>query len=113
MAVAPSRKAGFSPRSAAWRASSAGSGSIRPVRITLAPPWPEALPNSALPRQRAGALRKRAVGLVGRDGRPQLVVVPGAARFGGLLHLVDVHLMDHAAVRADAATLGEEVVDRR
>src|SRR3954453_2052200 len=63
--------------------------------------------------QRAAALAERAERPVGRDGGPQLVVVPRILRFGGRLHLHDVHVVQRAAVRADAALAEERVIGRQ
>ncbi len=62
--------------------------------------------------QRAAAVCERAVGLVAGDGREDLVEIPLALRLGGRFHLHQIHVVDHAAVVADVAVLGEEVVDR-
>src|SRR3954449_3605959 len=62
--------------------------------------------------QRAAALVQRTEGLVARHGGEQLVKVPLTLGLRRLLHLEQVHVMHHAAVDADLAVLGEEVVDR-
>src|SRR6516225_3829078 len=64
---------------------------------------------SALVHQRTAALGERAEGLVRRDGGAQLVEVPGALRFGGLLHLEQIHGMNLAPVRPHS-TLAEQLV---
>src|ERR1700739_717161 len=63
--------------------------------------------------QRTARRRQRLEGLLARNRRDQLVVVPLTFRFGRLLHLEQVHVVHHAAVVADAPVLREEVVHRR
>ena len=65
---------------------------------------------SALLDQRAGALLQGSKGLVAGDDGTKLVVIPFAFRFRRLLDFVDVHIMHHATVFADAAVLRKEVV---
>src|SRR3954466_8745274 len=48
--------------------------------------------------QRAAALAERGGRPVGRDGGPQLVVVPRILRLGGRLQVHDVHVVKRAAV---------------
>src|SRR6201996_3497672 len=62
--------------------------------------------------QRAVALVERAEGFVAGHGGEQLVEVPFALGFLGLLDLEQIHVVNHAAVDADLAVLGEDVVDR-
>src|SRR5262245_15736111 len=62
--------------------------------------------------QRAATLVQRPERLVARNGGEQLVEVPGPGRFARRLQLHQVHVVDHAAVLADAAVLREEIVDR-
>src|SRR5271169_161088 len=67
---------------------------------------------SSLLDQRAGAVLERTKRLVAWDHRAELVVIPLAFRFRRLLDFVHVHVVNHAAVLADATVLGEEIVDR-
>src|SRR5512134_3630006 len=63
--------------------------------------------------QRAVALVDRPEGLGGGNGRPELVVIPRPLRLGRLLHLVEEHVVDLPAVRADGALAEQRVVGRR
>src|SRR5215475_1881860 len=62
--------------------------------------------------QRAARLFQRLERLVAGDGRQQLVIVPAALGLRRFLYLEQIHVVHHAAVLADAAVLGEHVVDR-
>src|SRR5579883_1715969 len=62
--------------------------------------------------QRALAVLERTEGLVARHGGEQLVDVVLALRLGGRLDLEQVHVADDAAVLAQLAVLGHDVVDR-
>src|SRR5215472_15017523 len=62
--------------------------------------------------QRAAALVERSERLVAWHSGDQVVEVPLALGFLGLLDLEQIHVVHHAAVDADLAILGEEVVDR-
>src|ERR1700727_1976581 len=59
--------------------------------------------------QRATAVLERAEGLIARDFGENLVVVPWAFRLFGLLDLEQKHAVDHAAVLAQHAVVGEGV----
>src|SRR3954470_5046480 len=48
--------------------------------------------------------------LVAGNSTQQLVIVPASLRFRGLLHLEQIHVVDHAAVLTNFAVPGEEVV---
>src|SRR5882724_8097483 len=58
--------------------------------------------------QRAAALVERTERFVAGDGGDQLVEVPLALGLLGFLDLEQVHVVHHAAVDADLATLGKE-----
>src|SRR3546814_5103873 len=60
----------------------------------------------------AVALGHRPVGLVSRDRREDLVVVPRPLRLRRLLHLDQIHVAHHTAVGTDGGGVGHEVVDR-
>src|SRR5262245_57451211 len=62
--------------------------------------------------QGAATFLQRPKRLVARNGGEQLVEVPWPRRFARRLQLHQVHVVDHAAVLADAAVLREEIVDR-
>src|SRR3954470_5745271 len=51
--------------------------------------------------------------LIARDRRDELVQVPFARRLRRLLEAHQVHVVHHAAILAQLAAVGEEVVDRR
>src|SRR5215204_7015456 len=76
--------------------------SMRPGRALI---W-------SLLRQRAAAVLRGREGLVARDRREVLVVVPRPLRFRRLLDLEQVHVVHHAPVLEHLALLGEEVLDR-
>src|SRR5665213_954213 len=65
-------------------------------------------------------LHERTIALVERPGRidtrhrlDQLVIIPRPFRLLRLFHLEQIHVADDAAVDAQGAVLGHEVVDRR
>src|SRR5688572_26881798 len=60
----------------------------------------------------AVALVDGAEGLLGRDRRARLVVVPRAFGLGRLLHLEEIGGVDLAAVGADAALAEQRIVRR-
>src|ERR1700732_186866 len=62
--------------------------------------------------QRAAALVERAERFVAGHGGEQLVEIPFALGLFRLLDLEQIHVVHHAAVDADLAVLGKEVVDR-
>jgi hypothetical protein len=66
-----------------------------------------------LPASSPGAVLERTEGLFGRNLAHQVVVVPVALGFRGLLDLEQIEIAHDAAVLADAAVLGHEVVDGR
>src|ERR1700724_3529645 len=59
--------------------------------------------------QRAAALVERTEGFVAGDGGDQLVEVPFVLGLGRLLHLEQIHVVDHATVDADLAPICKEV----
>src|SRR5262249_41629947 len=61
--------------------------------------------------QRAARVLERLERDLGRDRRADAVVVPGLLRLARLLHLEEVHLVDHPAVLADVHVLAEHVGD--
>src|SRR5215208_1384973 len=67
---------------------------------------------SALVDERALALVQGPERLFGRNGGEHLVEVPLALGLFGLLHLVEIHRVNGAAVDADGALAEERVVDR-
>src|SRR5215472_2547465 len=75
------------------------------------------LPTSASPlpllHQRAFALAQWPIGLVGGNGGELLVVVVRVLGVARLLHLEEVHVAHDAAILAQLAVLGHEVVDRQ
>src|ERR1700675_4723429 len=71
-----------------------------------------AAPGSALLHQRAFALGERPVRLGCRDDRELLVVIVLIFRFARRLDLEKIHVAHDAAVLAQLAVLGHEVVDR-
>src|SRR5262245_1143433 len=60
--------------------------------------------------QRAFGFRQRLKCLVRRDRGNKLVIVPCPPGFRRLLHLIQIHLVDHPAVLSDLSVLGKEVV---
>src|SRR5882724_272182 len=67
---------------------------------------------ASMRHQRATALVERTESLVARHRGDQLVEIPLILGFRWLLDLEQIHVVDHAAVDADLAVFGEEVVDR-
>src|SRR6516225_4287172 len=63
--------------------------------------------------QRAFGFRQRLKCLVSRDRGNKLVIIPYPLGFRRLLHLIQIHLVDHPAVLSDLSVLGKEVVDGR
>src|SRR3954454_1994227 len=67
---------------------------------------------SLLRHQRAFALVHRAERLAAGDRADQLVIIPRSFRFRGGLDLVQIHVMDVAAVGADRALAEDRIVER-
>src|SRR3979490_2055197 len=76
--------------------------------VAIAPrndgPWPSFL------HQRAARSLQGLERLIAGNGREQLVVVPAAFGFRGLLDLEQIHVVHHAAVLADPPVAGEKAV---
>src|ERR1044071_1261244 len=87
------------------RADSTTRGPAPSPMCSTATAWP-------LLRERAAALRRLDIGFVAGNGGEDLVVVPVLLALVRLLHFHQVHVVDHAAVRADLAAVREHVVDR-
>src|SRR6202000_1537728 len=62
--------------------------------------------------ERAFALGKRTEGLVGRQRRQYLVVVPGILGLAGRLDLDEKHIVRHSPVLSDSPSSREEIIDR-
>src|SRR5919112_1301846 len=62
--------------------------------------------------ERAASLVERAERLLGRDGGPQLVIVPRTLGLLRLLHLEQIHRVNVPAVAADLALAEQPVLGR-
>ena len=71
------------------------------------------LPTRLLFYKRAVALINWAEGLISRNGRAELVIVPLALALLRRLHLEEIHRMDLAAICANLTLAEEPVIGRR
>src|SRR4051794_16449321 len=75
-------------------------------------PRPRRLSSRESLGQVAAAVLQREEGLLAWDRREHLVIIPWAFAFGRRLHLEELHVMHHAAVRQNVTAAREEIVDR-
>src|SRR5690606_3901469 len=76
---------------------------------------PPGLPPAAALRfqQRAGGVGQRLEGLFGGNRGNQLGIIPAALGFTGLFHFVQIHVVDHPPIRADAGVAHDRIFDRQ